>query len=128
MHTHEEIIGDVVVVRLKGELLDDTDDSVVNQKVTSLLTDGVRKVIFDLGQVRRINSRGLSSLISAVNSMQSGGGEVRFAEIGRNINSLFVETRLVRIFKTYETVGRALASFYQEQVPPVPGAFPQPSL
>ncbi len=111
MKLDENVIGDVVVVRLRGELLDDEDDAAVGGKVTSLLTDGVKKIIVDLQRVRRVNSRGLSTLIGLTRRMRSAGGDIRFSGIGAGISNLFVETRLVRYLPTYESVGRALASF-----------------
>ncbi|MBI1803984.1 MAG: STAS domain-containing protein [Ignavibacteriae bacterium] len=111
MHLEEKIMGEVAVVYLKGELLDDEDDLTLRQKVTSLTVDEIKKVIIDLGKVSRINSRGLSALISAVKTMRAYGGDIRFTQIDKQINDIFVEMRLVQVFNTYETVGRAMASY-----------------
>lgn len=111
MHLEEHIHGEVAIVSLKGELLDDGDERVLQDEMNSLSLDDVRKVVVDLGKVNRINSKGLSALISAVKTMKNVGGEVRFAQIDRQINDIFVRTRLVQVFDTYETVERALASY-----------------
>jgi len=111
MHIEEKIMGSVAVVFLKGEILDDSDDLTLRQKVSSLKVDGIKKVIIDLGKVHRINSRGLSTLIAAVKSMRESGGDIRFTQIDKHINDIFVETKLVQVFNTYETVGRAIASY-----------------
>jgi anti-sigma B factor antagonist len=111
MHLEERIEGEVAVVTLRGELLDDADEGILQQEITSLRLDDVRKVVFDLGRVNRINSKGLSALISAVRTMVKAGGEVRFAQIDRQIRDIFVRTRLVQVFDTYETVDRAVASY-----------------
>ena len=111
MHLDERIDGEVAVVTLRGELLDDADEGILQQEITSLKLDDVRKVVFDLGHVNRINSKGLSALISAVRTMSKAGGEVRFAQIDRQIRDIFVRTRLVQVFDTYETVDRAVASY-----------------
>jgi anti-sigma B factor antagonist len=111
MHLDERIEGEVAVVTLKGELLDDADEGILQREITSLRLDDVKKVVFDLGRVNRINSKGLSALISAVRSMSKAGGEVRFAQIDKQIRDIFVRTRLVQVFDTYETVERAVASY-----------------
>ena len=111
MQIEEKIISGVAVVSLKGEILDDRDDLTLRQKVSSLKVDGMKKVIIDLGKVHRINSRGLSTLISAVKAMRDGGGDIRFAQIDKHLTDIFVETRLVQVFDTFETVGRAIASY-----------------
>jgi anti-sigma B factor antagonist len=111
MQIEEKIIGSVAVMYLKGEILDDSDDRTLRQKISSLKVDGMKKVIIDLGKINRINSQGLSTLIAAVRSMRDGGGDIRFAQIDKHLNDIFVKTRLVKVFNTYETVGRAIASY-----------------
>ncbi len=111
MHLEEPIKGEVAVVRLKGELLDDDDENVLQEEITSLKLDDIRKVVFDLGRVNRINSKGLSALIAAVKTMRHIGGAVRCARVDKQIQDVFVRTRLVRVFDTYETVERAMARY-----------------
>src|SRR5689334_1968784 len=113
MHIHEQIDGEVVVVTLHGDLLDTGDTVALEQKVTSLRVDGITKIVFDLGKLNRINSKGLGALIGAFKTIRDSGGEIRFADIDHQINNIFVKTKLVQVFNTYETVGRALASFAQ---------------
>ena len=111
MHVEEQIESGVAVVSLKGDFVGNDDEFELQQKITSLKSDGITKVVVDLGKVNRINSRGLSALISAVKTMRSAGGDVRIARIDRHLNDILGKTRLVQVFDTYETVGRALASF-----------------
>ena len=111
MHVDEQIKGEVAIVSLKGELLDNADELLLQQKINSLTLDGITKLVFDLGKVHRINSTGLSALISAVKTIRTHGGDIRLAQIDRHLNDILVKTRLVRVFNTYETVGRATASY-----------------
>lgn len=114
MHLEEYIRGEVAVVLLKGELLDEDDEMVLQQKIDSLKADDIRKVVLDLGRINRINSQGLSALITAVKSIRAVGGDVRLAQIDKQIQDVFIRTRLVQVFSTYETVARALASYAHE--------------
>jgi anti-sigma B factor antagonist len=111
MHIDERILNDTAILSLRGELLNEEDNGALRQKVTSLIVDGITKIVIDLGRVNRINSQGLSALIAAVNTVRESGGDIRFAQIDRHIHSIFVETKLVQVFRTYETVGRAMASY-----------------
>ena len=111
MHLQEQIKGEVAVVLLKGELLDEDDERVLHQEIESLKSDDITKVVLDLGRVNRINSQGLSALIAAVKIMRQSGGDVRPAQIDKQIRDVFIRTRLVQVFPTYETVERALASY-----------------
>jgi anti-sigma B factor antagonist len=111
MHIDERIDSDVAVVTLKGDLLGNEDETQLQQKISSLKADGIRKVIVDLGKVNRINSGGISALISTVKAMRTVGGDVRIASLGSHLSDVLVTTRLVQVLDTYETVGRALASY-----------------
>lgn len=111
MHINEKISNDVAVIFLKGDLVDEHDEIVIQQKIRSLATDEIKKVVFDMGLVNRINSKGLSILISAIDTMHKAGGELRLARIDKNMHDLLAMTNLVRVFGTYETVERAKASF-----------------
>ena len=111
MHVEEKVVGEVAVVALKGEILDQGDGMMLQEKISSLKVDGMKKVIIDMGDVNRINSRGLSALIAAVKVMRSVGGDIRVAQLDKRLKDIFVKTKLVQVFSTYETVGRAIASY-----------------
>ncbi len=111
MHVDEQIKGEIAIVSLKGELLDNADEFLLQQKINSLRSDGITKLVFDLGKINRINSTGLSALIAAVKMMRTHGGDIRLAQIDRHLNDILVKTRLVQVFNTFETVGRAMASY-----------------
>ena len=111
MHVREKIVGEVVILSIKGEILDVEDDLRFQQKISSLIVDGVRKVVVDLADVERMNSRSLSALQSAAKAMHQIAGDIRFTGMDGHVNDIFVETKLIRSFPTYETVGRAVASF-----------------
>jgi anti-sigma B factor antagonist len=111
MYVEEKIRGEVAIVALNGDLLDENDAIEVQQKLTSLMVDGIKKIVFDLRSLHQINRHGLETLVKAFKMTRDKGGDIRLAQIDRDIENIFVKTRLVRIFNTYETVGRALASY-----------------
>jgi anti-sigma B factor antagonist len=116
MHIEEQLTGDVAVISLSGDFWQDDDNTLLQDKITSLKLDGIQKIVFDLGNVNRVNSRGLSALIAATTNMRHAGGDIRFARIDRQIGDIFVKTRLVQVFSTYETVERAVASYYNNSL------------
>ncbi|GJQ20790.1 MAG: STAS domain-containing protein [Ignavibacterium sp.] len=111
MNIKEKMHGDVAVVSLKGNLMGEPDTTDVRQKVYSLLQDDVKKIVLDLGKVKWINSSGLGALIAAMTSVKNKGGELRLANVTEKVESVFMITQLIKVFKTYETVDRAVASF-----------------
>jgi len=111
MNIKEKMHGDVAVVSLKGNLMGEPDTTDVRQKVYSLLQDDVKKIVLDLGKVKWINSSGLGALIAAMTSVKNKDGELRLANVTEKVESVFMITQLIKVFKTYETVDRAVASF-----------------
>ena len=111
MNIKEKMHGDVAVVALKGNLMGEPDSTEVREKIYSLLQDDVKKIVLDLGKVKWINSSGLGALIAAMTSVKNKNGELRLANITKKVESIFMITQLIKVFKTYETVDRAVASY-----------------
>jgi anti-sigma B factor antagonist len=111
MTIKEKITDDIAVLQLKGNLMGEPDTANLRDKVHSLLSDDIKKVVVDLGGVKWMNSSGLGALIASLTSMRHKGGDLRLANVADKVQSLFVITQLVKVFKTYETVDRAVASF-----------------
>ena len=61
-----------------------------------------------------MNSSGLGALMGALTSMRSADGDLRLANVTEKVQSLLMITQLLTIFKTYESVDRAVASFLTE--------------
>jgi anti-sigma B factor antagonist len=111
MHIKEKVENDIVVLTLKGDLLGEPDTSNLREKIHSLVGDEMKKVIIDLGGVNYMNSSGLGTLIAALTTMRNAMGELRLANVGGKVQNLFIVTKLVKVFDTYETLDRAIASF-----------------
>ncbi len=111
MTIKEKMQGDVAILSIKGNLMGEPDSTDVRDKVYSLLEEGFTKIVLDLGQVKWVNSSGLGTLIAVMTSIKNKGGEMRLARVTDKVESLFAITQLIKVFKTYETVDRAVASF-----------------
>lgn len=113
MSIKEKIVGDIVILSLKGNLMGEPDTTDLRDKIYSLLQDNFVNIVLDLAKVKWVNSSGLGTLISSMTSIKNKGGELRLANVTDKVESLFVITQLIKVFKTYETVDRAVASFKQ---------------
>ncbi len=111
MTIKEKMEGDVAVISLKGNLMGEPDTTEVRDKIYSLLQDEVKKIVLDLGKVKWVNSSGLGTLIAAMTSVKNKGGDMRLANVTEKLESLFMITQLIKVFKTYESVDRAVASY-----------------
>ena len=112
MTIKEKMHGSVAVVSLKGNMVGDPEDTDhLKEKVLGLFNEGFKRIVLDLGGVRFVSSAGLGAIISCFTSVKNKGGDLRLSNITEKVESLFVITQLVKVFKTYETTERAVASF-----------------
>ncbi|MDI6767201.1 MAG: STAS domain-containing protein [Bacteroidota bacterium] len=111
MQIKEKMDSEVAILTLKGDLLGEPDTANLRDKIRSLVNDEVKKVVIDLGGVNYMNSSGLGTLIAGLTTMRNAEGELRLSRVGKKVQNLFVITQLVKVFDTYETVDRAIASF-----------------
>lgn len=111
MHLDEHITGGIAVVSVKGDLLYEEDHSLLSRKVESLASDEITKIVLDCANLNNINSEGLARLLTIAKTIRMIGGDIRIAGLDQHLENILAMTRLVRIFDTYETVDRALASY-----------------
>ncbi|MFA6234767.1 MAG: STAS domain-containing protein [Bacteroidota bacterium] len=116
MQIKETIEGDVVVLALKGNLMGDPETTEFREKIKGLVRDGFLKIVLDVSKIKWINSSGLGALISALATVSSGGGDLRIANVTEKINSLFMITQLIKVFKSFDTIERAIASYLVDPI------------
>jgi len=111
MQIKEKIIGKVAVLKFKGSLMGEPGTTKIREKIHSLVNDDLQKVVIDMSGVKWINSAGLGSLIAGLTTLRNAGGDLRLANVVEKVESLFMITQLVKVFKSYDSVDRAVASF-----------------
>jgi anti-sigma B factor antagonist len=116
MQIKETIDGDVVVLALKGNLMGEPETAEFREKIKSLVRDGFLKIVLDVAKIKWINSSGLGALISALATVSNAGGDMRIANVTDKINSLFMITQLIKVFKSFDTIDRAVASFLVDPI------------
>jgi anti-sigma B factor antagonist len=120
MQLNEQVHGDVVVLTPSGVTIGDEEIDKLRDRIRGLIGEGFLKVVLDLEKTRWINSAGLGSMIASLTSLTNKGGDLRLAKISDRIQSLFLITQLVKVFKTFETVDRAVASYLIDPISGVP--------
>ncbi len=116
MKVQERRIGDVVVIALSGQLTLGDGHVRLKDKINSLLLEGVRNIVLDLGDVTYIDSSGLGQLVSSFTSVTRTDGRLKLVNVGRRSQDLLIMTKLVTVFDTYDTEDEAINSFQTEPV------------
>lgn len=109
-----ELLHDgIAVLKPKGNFVggDETDD--LKNEISRLQEEGNMKLVIDLGDVLYLNSTALGVLISAHANYSKREGIVKLCQLNKNLENLFVITKLALIFDSYSTLDEAIKSFSQ---------------
>lgn len=101
----------VTVIASRGNVLGGPDGSDLHDFLADLREEGRRNVVMDLSAAQLMNSSGLGMIVSALTTLRNAGGDLRLAAVPERVRSLFVITKLDRVFKMHPTVEEAVASF-----------------
>jgi len=71
---------------------------------------GFRTLIFDLGEIRYINSAGLAYLVNLSDLLEARGGGLHLANSQPKVKLIFELMGLTELFKIYKSVDSALAA------------------
>jgi anti-sigma B factor antagonist len=110
MRVQDELRGDIVIITLKGDMMGEPDTGTFREKISELLEKGMKKIILDLSGVKWMNSLGLGALISTFTSVKNHGGEMVIANVTKKVESLFMITQLIKVFKHYDSVDDAITA------------------
>ncbi|MCH9007550.1 MAG: STAS domain-containing protein [Calditrichaeota bacterium] len=111
MQINEQRQGDVAILSLKGKLMGGPETQAVHAKVKELAENKVLKVVIDLGSVKWMNSSGLGAIMGSMTTLKNAGGELKLASVTEKVKSLFIITKLITIFDTYESIDEAVSNF-----------------
>ena len=86
-------------------------DRSLHDTLHDLKEQGKKNVVVDLSKTKFMNSSGLGMLISGMTTMRNAGGDLRLANVADRIQSLLVITKLITVFKHYDSVDDAVNSY-----------------
>jgi anti-anti-sigma factor len=99
--------GNYQLVRCYGLLGSDIRDF-FDRSIHSLIEDSRTRILFDLSQVDRITSDGISVLVTLVSRANAKGSRVVFANPSPFVQAVFQVTKIDRFLETEPTVDRAV--------------------
>ncbi|HOZ17006.1 MAG TPA: STAS domain-containing protein [Candidatus Fermentibacter daniensis] len=112
MKIQEQVKNGITVLRVSGKLIGGPElmelktafQNIVNQ-------DRHHKVLLDLGGVSWMDSSGLGVIVSGHTTISRAGGVVKILNATNKIHELFIITKLITIFETFQDEDEAIDSF-----------------
>ena len=112
MQLEQRQAGDVTIVKVVGDItLNKGGDVILKDKINSLLQQGTKKVLLDLGSVSYVDSAGLGQLVHVHTTTTHHGGQLKLLNLSKRLTDLLVVTKLATVFDSYEDEKEALASY-----------------
>ena len=106
--------GKIGVIEVKGSLVGGEETDELRNAIADFVEQGTKKLIIDLAKVTYLNSTAIGVLVSAHTTFAKNKGQVKLCGINKNINNIFVITKLTLVFEVTETREDAVKALGQE--------------
>ena len=111
MQISERQSGQVMILDLSGRVTLGDGDTLLKDKLHSLLHQGKKNVLLNLGKVNYVDSAGLGAIVSAYTTVTREGGSLKLANVTGKLQDLLSITKLLTVFETYDSEDEAVRSF-----------------
>lgn len=103
MNIRETRSGTAVVLALDGKL-DGFSAPALETQINRLLSENVKRLVFDCSGLDYISSAGLRVFLATAKQMQDSGGSCAFAALTEDVENVFRLTNFVRLLEIHRTV------------------------
>jgi anti-sigma B factor antagonist len=101
----------IVILSPKGNFVGGEETDELKAMIKKYSDADNKKMVINLGDVLYLNSTALGVLIAAHTNYTKRGGKIVLCHLNKNLENLFVITKLSLIFDTYPTEEESVASF-----------------
>lgn len=105
---------DVVILDFKGKLVLGEECDLLREHVQKLLAGHRKKILLNLGEVIRVDSGGIGTLVEVVVLAAKATGRLKLVHVPRLLHNSLVIHRLLQAFEIYGSEEEAFSSFQQE--------------
>ncbi|MCP3018488.1 STAS domain-containing protein [Cupriavidus basilensis] len=100
----------ILLIRIDEEHLDAGNVKAFKEAIAPLLERSDR-IVFDMSQLKFVDSSGLGALIACLRQTHKGKGDFKLCEMPRPVCALFELMRMHRVFSIHDTREDALRAF-----------------
>ena len=111
MQIDERTVGNVKILDLSGQITFTQGDTLLKDKIHSLVHQGDKKLLVNLAKINYIDSAGLGQLVGAYTTVTQAGGKLKLVNLTKRIHDLLTITKLTTIFETFDSEQDAVKSF-----------------
>jgi anti-sigma B factor antagonist len=111
MQIDERVVGNVIVLDLKGKITLGEGDEVLRERINQLIQKDQKRILLNLADVPYIDSAGLGEIVRTYTTVKNRGGQLKLVNLTKRITDLLMITKLLTVFETFDTEPEALKGF-----------------
>ena len=111
MQIEERKVGNVIILDAKGKLTLGDGDVLLKDKIHSLVQQGHKNIVLNLGEVPYVDSAGIGEIVGSYTTLSRAGGSLRLLNLTKRIHDLLTITKLLTVFETFTSEDEAVRSF-----------------
>ncbi|AEP11573.1 MULTISPECIES: STAS domain-containing protein [Chloracidobacterium] len=104
-------VGDVAILDLSGKITIGEGSVQLREAVKSLLENGNKNILLNLGDVSYVDSSGIGELVHSYTTVKNQQGQLKLLNLTKKIQDLLMITKLLTVFDTFDNEADAIASF-----------------
>ncbi len=101
----------VIILDISGDITIGQGDVELRKEITDLVMQGGNRILLNLRKVDFIDSSGIGEIVRGFTTAQKNNGQLKLLHLESKVRDLFVITRLITIFETFENEKDAVDSF-----------------
>jgi anti-anti-sigma factor len=107
----ERVVGDVVVLDLRGRMTVSEESQPAADSVRRLLAQGRTKILVNLAHVPFIDSLGIGDIVRGFTAARRAGGTLKLCGVHERIRAVLAAIQLSGVVDWFESEEEALDSF-----------------
>jgi anti-sigma B factor antagonist len=111
MKIDERSAGKVKILDVSGQIKFTQGDEMLKDKIHSVVHQGSKKILVNLGGVDYVDSAGLGELVGAYTTVAKAGGTMKLLNVTKKMRDLLSITKLLTVFETFDNEQEAVNSF-----------------
>ncbi len=101
----------VTVLDISGDITIGKGDVELRKEITDIIGSDRKNILLNLKKVAFIDSSGIGEIVRSFTTVQKNGGKLKLLNLESKVRDLFVITRLITVFESYENESEAVKSF-----------------
>ena len=110
MLLNSESVDGITIVQLP-EKINSTNCRAFDRDMAPLMGPSNAKLVFDLTQVKQVDSSGLGSIVACLKHQRTSGGDLKLCGMSKQIRTLFELVRMHHVFDIFNTRQEAIDSY-----------------